>query len=108
MGSRDRIQRPYNQVCGFHIKLFKPSLPITGHLPKRMSVCLYVPVQGVCYSPSFLLPCCRVCLCACLDGGACCPPANSSYIHLLAPPLVFGADPEFRLLTADLNACPGL
>ena len=95
-------------MCGFHIKLFKPSLPITGHLPKRMSVCLYVPVQGVCYSPSFLLPCCRVCLCACLDGGACCPHANSSYIQLLAPPLVFGADPEFRLLTADLNACPGL
>lgn len=94
-------------MCGFHIKLFKPSFPITGDLPKRMSVCLYVPVQGVCYSPSFLLPC-RVCLCVCLDGGACCPPEHGSYIHLLAPPLVFGADPEFRLLMADLNAYPGL
>ena len=51
---------------------------------------------------------CRVCLCVCLDRGACCPPEHGSYIHLLAPPLVFGADPEFRLLMADLNAYPGL
>ena len=33
------IQTPYNQVCGFHTKPFKSSLPLTGHLPKTMSFC---------------------------------------------------------------------
>lgn len=95
-GARVRFRGPTIRCVGFTSN-FKPSLPITGRLPKVMSVCLCS-----CAGPVMLslfpaaLSCVSVCVCLCLDGGACCPPPeDGSYVHLLAPPLVVGADPDF-------------
>lgn len=69
--NENTIQTPYNQVCGFHTKPFKSSLPLTGHLPKTMSLCTFR-ARLVTFSLSRCLVR-RVCVCrfVFLDGGAC-------------------------------------
>lgn len=56
-GAGTGFRGPAIRCVGFTSNCSNP--PIPGHLPKRMSV--YVPVQHLCYSPSLLLPCRRVC-----------------------------------------------